>query len=358
MGNKNYEKFKLDEIRDKVAILLGQTGVGKSSFINCITNKKVCKVGDKATSCTRNVLQVDTIFNGFNYYLVDTPGLDDGKGDEKNIKEIESLKSKYPRINALIICLKFQDKKLCKSLKTSLKKFMEMFPSDEFWKHVLILRTHSERSSKFEKNKKNLEGILLEGIVNDKEMIDFMKEKGISMPTELKEFFVDSDPDDLDDGTKNEFKLIFNAISNIHPFYKEVTEEIKEYVKETKENGFSFINIKTEKTIKLTDFDGKKHQVVQIVGDENYNLDGIRPLLIEVKREQEKSPRLPLLCWSYQFKTHYYLIKFYQLSGERKRVQSELEWHWEYKDEEGKEIPGEERRQELDKIYNKNTCKC
>lgn len=351
MGNKNYESFVMDEIKEKVAILLGNTGVGKSSFINSITNKKLCKIGDDAISCTKKILQVDTNSNGFNYYFVDTPGLDDGEGHD--IKELDSLKSKYPQINTLIICLKFQDTKLSQSLKTSLMKFMEMFPSPEFLKHVLILRTFAERGEKFEKNKKKLEGKLLNGIIKDKDLNDFMKKNNINIPLNLKEFFLDLDPDELDEGTKNEFKVILEAISNIHPFYKEVKEVIKEYVNEIKEGEFSFINIKTDKIIKFIDFDGKEHEVVQNIGDENYNLDGIKPLLIEVKREQDKNPRGPL-CWSYQHKTHYYLIKFYELSGKRKRVQSEIEYRWEYKDEEGKEIPGEEYRKE---IYEK-ICKC
>lgn len=203
------------------------------------------------------------------------------------------------------------------------------------------------------KKKKKFEGKLLDRIIKDKDLNDFMKKNNINIPLNLKEFFVDSDPDELDEGTKNEFKVILEAISNIHPFYKEVKEVIKEYVNEIKEGEFSFINIKTDKIIKFIDFDGKEHEVVQNIGDENYNLDGIKPLLIEVKREQDKNPRGPL-CWSYQHKTHYYLIKFYELSGKRKRVQSEIEYRWEYKDEEGKEIPGEEYRKE---IYEK-ICKC
>ena len=47
MGNQTYEnKFKMDEIKDKVVILLGKTGDGKSSFINSITKKNECKVGN------------------------------------------------------------------------------------------------------------------------------------------------------------------------------------------------------------------------------------------------------------------------------------------------------------------------
>ena len=149
------------------------------------------------------------------------------------------------------------------------------------------------------------------------------------MPKKLKEFFVESDPDELDDKTKEEFNLILKEISTIHPFYKEVKEETKEYINEYKEEKFTFINIRTDKIIKFIDFDNKEHEVVQTIGDECYNLDGYKPIFVDVKREQEEEPR-GILCWSNQFKTHYYLIKIYEIGGGRKRIQSELEWRWEY----------------------------
>ena len=53
-------------------------------------------------------------------------------------------------------------------------KFMELFPCYSFWEHVLILRTFSERTPKFEKKRKSLEGQLLSGIIKEKDLIDFM----------------------------------------------------------------------------------------------------------------------------------------------------------------------------------------
>ena len=356
MGNKIYENnFKMDDIRDKVAVLLGNTGVGKSSFINCITEKNECKVAPDAKSCTKKLQPCDISHNGFNFYFVDTPGLDDGEGDEKNIKELDGLKSKYPKINVFLICLKFNDNRLSNSLKKSLIKYMELFPSPSFWEHVLILRTWSMRGSRFEKIKADIKGKILDGIKNDKDLKEFMKNNNINIPSELKEFFVDSFPEDLDQETLQEFELIFDEIANIYPLYKEVQEEIKDYVKEFKEGESLFIHVKTEKIIKFKDFDGKEHETIQIIEDNNFNLDGIKPILTEVKREQEKDPR-GILCWKNQFKTHYYLIKYYQINEKRKRVQSEVRWEWEPKDIEGKEILGEKKRMKLNEEYDE-MCK-
>ena len=70
MGCKAYEnKFVMDEIRDKISILLGITGVGKSSFINAITKKKECKVGDTTKACTQEIKQADIGNEGYNFFL-------------------------------------------------------------------------------------------------------------------------------------------------------------------------------------------------------------------------------------------------------------------------------------------------
>jgi tRNA U34 5-carboxymethylaminomethyl modifying GTPase MnmE/TrmE len=219
MGSQSYEyKFndKMDEVKDKIAILLGITGVGKSSFINCITKTTRCKVGDDTKSCTQAIMQSDMSKDGYNFYFVDTPGLDDGEGDEKNIKQLDSIKKKYPRINAMIICLKMDDLKLSSSLKKSLIQFMEIFPCSDFWNHVIILRTHAERSAKFERKKKNIEGKLLGGIHNDTELTNYMKKNGITVPANLKEFFVDSDKEGLEEDTEKEYKNVITGNTSLN----------------------------------------------------------------------------------------------------------------------------------------------
>ena len=161
MGNQNLEmKFILDDIRDKTSVLLGLTGAGKSSFINAITRKNNCEVGHTQKSCTRKINQSDINYDGYNFYFVDTPGLDDVTGDKKNIIQLDDVKVKYPRINAFIICLKLDDLRFSSSLKMSFQKFMELFPI---------------QSKKLKKMKDNAKGALLNGIKNDKDLLKIME---------------------------------------------------------------------------------------------------------------------------------------------------------------------------------------
>jgi predicted GTPase len=97
---------------DYISFVLGETGVGKSSFINGITNSNNCEVGDKGKACTVK-FKISRVNIGYSQYsFIDTPGLNDAKGDEKNINEIKNGLSDYPNFRCIIILLKFQDTRL------------------------------------------------------------------------------------------------------------------------------------------------------------------------------------------------------------------------------------------------------
>jgi ribosome biogenesis GTPase A len=55
-------------------IVLGETGVWKSSFINAITRKNSCKIGNNAKAYTLNFKIESTSHNKDNYFFIDTPG--------------------------------------------------------------------------------------------------------------------------------------------------------------------------------------------------------------------------------------------------------------------------------------------
>ena len=179
-----------------------------------------------------------------------------------------------------------------------------------------------------------------------------MNTNNINQPNILKEYFVDSFQENIDNDTLKEYEAILDKIKNLYPIYDNVQEEIKENIYEEKINNSTFLIIKTEKHIQFTDFDGKVHKVVEKMPDQKYNLDGLKPTISEIKREQSENPR-GILCWSNQYKTYYYLIKIYNIGGNEVRLKSEIEYNYEAKDHPlliG-EIPGENRKKQLEEEY-------
>ena len=202
---------------DYVCLVLGETGVGKSSFINGITNQQACKVSSKGKACTTKFKIVKTRHDNSQYSFIDTPGLNDAKGDEKNINEIKTGLSDYPKFRCILILLKFQDKRLKDTDIKSLKIFMQCFPSKKFWEHVFIVRTHADTSSKkFNRDKKKVEGKIVESI-NEPDFVDFknfITRRNIDLPTHIDEFYVDNDNGDPDNYSNNEeeFKKILEKL--------------------------------------------------------------------------------------------------------------------------------------------------
>ena len=141
MGNTTdsivkYRNMHINESLEKVFVLLGETGVGKSSFINGITKSQDCDVGDDASSYTKNIMMTNTIINGTNYYIIDTPEFQDSKIKEEKIIEILQELRKYQRICAILICLRYNETKLSKPVKKILMEIMNIFPSYDFWEHT------------------------------------------------------------------------------------------------------------------------------------------------------------------------------------------------------------------------------
>ena len=56
------------------SIVLGETGVGKSAFINAINQKRELKISDGPYNCTKYIQGVIRKYNGQSFLFLDTPG--------------------------------------------------------------------------------------------------------------------------------------------------------------------------------------------------------------------------------------------------------------------------------------------
>ena len=102
-----------------------------------------------------------------------------------------------------------------------LKEFMNCFPLKEFWKHVLIIRTHVRN-----KNLKKYQQ-LEKGIID--KLGQYMDDKKISYLQDLneREYYFDSVNDDNDsininDDIKTESKKVLEKIKLLEPFFLDI----------------------------------------------------------------------------------------------------------------------------------------
>ena len=217
-----------------ISLVIGKTGVGKSSLINGITEGKAnCKVSSSKSACTSEMGLGEFKYGSDIFQFLDTPGLDDAKGDENNLNEVKRAASDYKDFRCILLLFNLQANKLDNSTIVSLQKYMEIFPVQYFWEHVLIVYTRSYRyTDEFKEQIENARGEFLKTIKNHKDYTsfrNFMDNKGINIPEEIKEFFVDSNKkvNQIDSETKSEYREILKSIKNIPKMFKNILIEDK-----------------------------------------------------------------------------------------------------------------------------------
>jgi GTPase Era involved in 16S rRNA processing len=310
---------------DYICLVLGETGVGKSTFINGITRTKECKVSNKGKACTRNFKIVRTQYNRSIYSLIDTPGLNDAKGDEKNINQIKTALSYSPNFTCILFLLKFQDIRLTNSTTKNLKILMQCFPLKYFWKHVFIVRTHADTSSKkFEREKAKIRNSIVDSLngkdENDnqdqkdyddfKDLKNYMIQNNIEFPQAIDEFYVDNDDEDPYnfDNNEEEFSKIFNKIKETRPMFKNISQFEYDKVCDT---GLFPVK-QTLRTIKFIDYDGHVISTKPFLSYEDEENPGYE--VIETK-ERKYEVDSESDCGDVRIKYDYYEIKVYNVNG-------------------------------------------
>ena len=298
---------------DYICLVLGETGVGKSSFINAITNSNNCEVGDEGKACTVK-LKISKANIGYSQFtFIDTPGLNDAKGDENNINEIKNGLSEYPNFRCILLLLKFQDTRLNNTTLNILQIFMKCFPTRKFWDHVFIVRTHAEKIGRsFLQTKKKLEGEIVNCINNYddfKNFKNFMIKENIELPQKIDEYFVDNIKDAPDNFEYNEeeFNKIFGKIKNTKPMFK----KIKKVDSENKEENGPFTEKQKWRNIAFIDYEGNEINANPYLSteDEAPNLKLLRTKKRKEVLETESD------CGDVRIKYAYYETKIYEFGG-------------------------------------------
>lgn len=138
------------QAKDNGFILVGKTGVGKTTILNAMFGKVVGVVKTSAISVTtKSDIYYYKLKNGKCITFVDTPGLCDTKvTKEEKIDLIhlngisKILSDEKIHIKGILFLVNFQSERFDASEQDALLNYNKIFPLKNFWKHMTIIYTH------------------------------------------------------------------------------------------------------------------------------------------------------------------------------------------------------------------------
>ena len=213
----------MDDINITKILLLGKTGVGKSTFANFILkyDHDVFEKSGSGRSCTQEVQSMignrDTVASEI--LIIDSPGVfDSEKTNEEIIKKIiVTLKENFADgLNCILLLFNSADPRFDEYVEKQIQLYLKIFPVKNFWSHVSLVFTKcyeylpqqifnkmkEERINGFVSLFKEKVSELTQKF-NENSMIEYNnltpeekdiinKPENISTPLDIKSFFVDT----------------------------------------------------------------------------------------------------------------------------------------------------------------------
>ena len=123
-------------------LLLGRTGVGKSSTVNSLFGRFVTEVGDFEDT-TLGILTCEGVVNGAKYTIFDTPGLD-GYEDQHDVKTLQLIKDHIESTDIIVYVTRLDETRLRPDERNAIKLISEMFGRD-CWCHSILVFTFANK---------------------------------------------------------------------------------------------------------------------------------------------------------------------------------------------------------------------
>jgi predicted GTPase len=126
--------------RNLTFLLVGRTGVGKSSTVNSLIGQEIAQVGHYEAT-TMEIKEYNSEINNIPFKVIDTPGLCDELEElENDYKYLEMMRSQVKQIDCMWFVSKLDETRVTTDEKRGIKLISEAFGSD-VWKHAVIVFT-------------------------------------------------------------------------------------------------------------------------------------------------------------------------------------------------------------------------
>ncbi|QYJ77926.1 GTPase [Shewanella acanthi] len=127
-------------------ILAGRAGVGKSSTVNTLMDKKVTNV-DRYKTGTTEIMTFQREYGGIKFRFTDTPGLCDSMQEErKDIQNLTELKKRIAGSFCLLYITEIDSSRVASDEKRAIKMLTETL-GKTVWNQSIIVFTGTDRTS-------------------------------------------------------------------------------------------------------------------------------------------------------------------------------------------------------------------
>lgn len=215
-------------------LLLGKTGVGKSTLSKILSENENIKIGDTMEPQTNEINSYKCQIDDFKFSIIDTPGYDDNPQKDiqyyNDIKEL--LSSQNYKIKGIFYVFSFQDTKFSDSHRKGFQKIINLIPLDNFWDYFTIIFTKT-----FVDEEDDLEEIKKEKLKNLEQIFvplisAYNKSKNINLVefSEIKKVFVNLKKNKTKK-TDKKLKNLLNIFKNnckLSPLFHKLEIEDKE----------------------------------------------------------------------------------------------------------------------------------
>ena len=194
-------------------LILGETGNGKSSLGNFILNvENAFSTSDNTTSETKVTNGKYGVGDTKNIFVIDTPGLQDPKGnDKKQFEDLLKYTKKQTHLQSIIIVFDYTFDRFAEHIKNMIRLLCNAFPQEDFFEHVALVWTKyfyylppKLKQKRFKK---------VESAIN--QIKELIKEENHKLPYNYNCFFVDSDFENQDNFSKMEINRLIVWSSNL-----------------------------------------------------------------------------------------------------------------------------------------------